>query len=236
MNRYTRKIKRSKFPETVDVIILTAGIGAKVKSCEPRSLLKVNGTTLIEHQITVIQDLFPKSNIITVAGYDINKIIRKISTKTRIVENQIYQDSNSGESLRIGVNNSNADGLLILHGDLYFDSEIFEKVKFEESFLFCNNSFHEKEVGINIIDGYISVLSYGLDLKWSQIAFLRNNEVNILRRILIKNDFETKYLLSFEIINKIIENGGKFKAVHNEHNKIKELDTMKDIMNELINW
>lgn len=232
MNRYTRRIKRDKSLDNVDTIILTAGVGARVKSYEPRGLLKFKNTTLIEHQIQTISNLIPKSGMITVVGYDANKVIKKIWGKSRIVENQIYEESNSGESLRIALNNSSANAILFFHGDLYFENEVFNGVDFSESFVLVNTSFNEKEVGVNILDKYVSIFSYGLETKWSQIAFLRNKELEILRKLVLKNDFNGKYLLTFELLNEVITLGGKFKSFMVQGNKIKELDSTKDIINE----
>lgn len=232
MNRYTRKIKREKVLDNVDTVILTAGIGARVKSYEPRGLLKFKNTTLVEHQIQTVNEVLPKSGLITVVGYDANKVIKKIWGKSRIVENQIFEDSNSGESLRIAINSSSANAILFFHGDLFFEKEIFNGIDFSESFALINTSFNEKEVGVTVVDKYISIFSYGVETKWSQIAFLRNNELEILRKLILKNDFNGKYLLSFELLNKVIELGGKIKPIMISGNKIKELDSMKDITSE----
>ena len=50
MNRNTAKIvssKDSKKLEDVSVAILNAGVGARIKSCEPRSLIKVKNRQII---------------------------------------------------------------------------------------------------------------------------------------------------------------------------------------------
>jgi hypothetical protein len=49
-----------------------------------------------------------------------------------------------------------------------------------------------------------------------------------------KSDFNTKFLLTFEIINKIIEMGGSFTCCDIENSYIKEIDSLKDINNEVI--
>ena len=75
-------------------------------------------------------------------------------------------------------------------------------------------------------------MSYTLPIKWCQIAYFTGNEINILRRLLVKPDYNTKYLLTFELINKIIELGGIFKCVDIKDGFIKEIDSLKDINNE----
>lgn len=235
MSRNVRKIKNRPLPH-IQVIILSAGIGARTKSYEPRCLLKWNGKTILENQIDIINDRFNKCDISVVCGHDINKIIRKVGKTVRIIENQIYETTNSAESLKLAINNTHLDNIMFMHGDLIITPDIFTKINLNESFLLVDsgNKFEEKEVGVTVVDGKATVLCYNLNTKWCQIAFLAENESNILRKILLRNDFNSKFLLTFEIINKIIEAGGSFKCVEVENSFIKEIDSLKDISNESI--
>lgn len=233
-NRYVKKIK-NKQPDNIDVIILTAGIGSKIKSYEPRSLIKLNNKTLIEHQMDAFKQKLPKCDFITVVGYECSKIIRKIQGKTRIVENCIYNECNNGESLRLGVNNSLSDNLFIIHGDINFDKSIIDDFTYNESFVVTVTGLEEREVGITSTDGYINSFSYGLEKKWGQIVFLNSTDVEVLRKLLLRNDFNTKFMLTFEILNKLIESGVRFKEIEVDSKKIKEIDTAKDIINEYFN-
>jgi choline kinase len=235
MSRNVRKIKNRPAPP-IQVIILSAGVGARTKSYEPRCLLKWNGKTILETQIDILNERFSKCDISVVCGHDINKIIRKIGKRVRIIENQMYEDTNSGESLKLAVNNTHLDNIMFMHGDLIISSDIFNKINLNGSFLLVDsyNKFEEKEVGVTVVDGKATVLCYNLHTKWCQIAFLAEQECSILRKILLKNDFNSKYLLTFEIINKIIEAGGFFKCVEIENSFIREIDSLKDINNESI--
>jgi choline kinase len=182
----------------------------------------------------VIYNKFNKCEISIVGGFDIHKIIKKVGKNARIIENQLFDNTNSAESLRLGVNNSKLDNILFLHGDLVISPEIFDGIDLNQSFLLIDksNKFEEKEVGVTIVENKASVLSYTLPIKWCQIAYFTGNEINILRRLLVKPDYNTKYLLTFELINKIIELGGIFKCVDIKDGFIKEIDSLKDINNE----
>jgi len=234
MNKHIRRIKGKNFSD-LQIIILSAGIGSRTKSYEPRCLLKYNNKTILDNQLDIISEVFPKSEVSVVGGFDINRIIKKINKRARVVENQIYQDTNSGESLKLAVNNSLLDNILFLHGDLIISPEIFDGVDMRSSFLLTENKnkFEDKEVGITVVNGYASVLSYNLPTKWCQIAYLSATELDIFKKLLARQDFNTKYLLTFEIINKIIENGGKFRCFDIEDSFIKEVDNLKDINNEI---
>ena len=139
MSRFTKKITteiRAKNNEKdMAVVILSAGIGNRIKSNEPRSLIKIGNKTLLEHQIDLINNNFEKHEIIGVFGYEIEKIIRKIHGKIRVVENQIYENTNNSESLRLAVNNTNKKNIMFFHGDLYFNDAMFKSIDFKKSFL-----------------------------------------------------------------------------------------------------
>jgi choline kinase len=218
----------------MQVIILAAGIGSRTRSYEPRCLLKYNNKVILDNQIEVITEVFNKSQITIVCGFDINKIIKKIGKSARIVENPNYETTNNAESLRLAVNNSMLDTILFLHGDLVISEQLFSQVSTEKSFLLIDSTdkFEEKEVGITVVNNKATVLSYGLPTKWCQIAYLAENETNILRKLFLKNDFNTKNLLTFEIINKIMESGGEFNCFEIASGFIKEIDSLKDINNE----
>ena len=66
MPRYTKVIKKEAHSTTVG--ILSAGIGNKIKSYEPRSLIKVGSDSLLSYQINLINNLFTSPEIIVGVG------------------------------------------------------------------------------------------------------------------------------------------------------------------------
>lgn len=233
MSRFTRKIKAKNQP-AVQVIILAAGAGARTRSYEPRCLLKYNGKSLLDHQLLAIQSNLLKYEVSIVGGIEANKIIKKIDKSVRFIENQMHESSNNGESLRLGINNSLLDNILFFHGDLVFYEKIFSNVDFSKSFILVdsNGQILEKEVGITSVNDKLTVMSYDLPVKWCQIAYFNKNETEILRKLLVKQDFETRHLLTFEIINKMLELGADIECVDINTNFIKEIDSLKDINSE----
>ena len=95
MSRFTTKItaadKSCHNMDDTTVAILGAGIGSRIKSYEPRSLIKIGTKTLLEHQIFTICDCFESPEIITVVGCKAERVIKKIRGSVRIVENQLYE-------------------------------------------------------------------------------------------------------------------------------------------------
>lgn len=230
---YTTNIKGQKKnipkPEDVCVAILAAGVGARMKSYEPRSLLKIRDRTLIEHQITTINSCFDKAEIICVVGYDSQRVIKKIKDNSvRIIENQLYNTTNTSESLRLALNNTNKKGVLFMHGDLLFNPETIT-VDYTNSFVLMDtrDQIEKKEVGLTMENGKASIFSYGLECKWCQIAYITGKELRIAKQIFLKFEEQHKKLLSFEILNKIIANGGSFDCYEPEDMRILEIDKVR---------
>ena len=210
MGRFTREItapiKSNNNKNDMAIIILSAGIGARIKSNEPRSLIKIGNKTLVEHQIDIINNTINNQEIIGVFGYAIEKIIKKIAGKLRVVENQVYQETNNSESLRLAVNNTSKKNIMFLHGDLYFNDSVFSKLNYKKSFLIVDN----KEM-------------------------MKPKELKILKNILQKLQGSQKKLLSFEIINKMISMGANFECYEPNNMSIVEIDCIKDLKNENFN-
>ena len=227
-NRYTRHIKDTK-DDNIVFIILSAGVGNRMRSYGPKCLFKTSEETILDKQISIIKSNFPQNEIILVVGFEANKVIKKIPDDIRVVENQLYQTTNSSESLRLAVNNSVSDKIFFIHGDLIFNKEIFDSLDFSRSFVLVDskNQIEDNEVGITIVNNKATFFSYGLDTKWCQMAYIRGKEFSILKSLYNKPGKDKLY--TFEMLNMIIEKKGSLIAVEPENMNIKEIDSFKDL-------
>ena len=235
MSRFITNIRKKSVQneqsDGISVAILSAGCGSKIKSYEPRSLLKTgNGQSIIDQQLDTIGNFFVKPEIITVVGCYANKIIKKIKGKCRIVENQIYEETNSSESMRLALNNSTMLNFMFIHGDIVFDYNCLN-VEYINSFIIVDSKkmIKDSEIRVTIVNDKVSIMSYGLPIKWAQIAFFTGKELKILNNIFQRFEEKDRKKLSFEIINEVIANGGVFNCYEPSKMKIKEIDTIKDI-------
>jgi len=231
MSRFLTKIKKKQLDkESISVAFLSAGIGNKIKSYEPRCLLKIEDKTLIEHQQNTVNNFFKMPEILIVVGCQANKTIKKLQNKIRIVENQIYSDTNSSESLRLAFNNSLHQNFMFVHGDIHFNIKTLD-VCYEKSFIIVDSKgmIKENEIGVTTVNNKASILSYGLPLKWCQIAFFTGKEHRILKNILQRFTDRDKKKLSFEIINEVISCGGSFECFEPAGMNVFEIDRIKDI-------
>ena len=226
-----KKVVQNEQSDGISVAILSAGCGSKIKSYEPRSLLKINNEDyLIDYQLETIANFFVKPEIITVVGCYANKVIKKIKGKCRIVENQMYEETNASESMRLALNNSSMSSFMFIHGDILFDANCLN-AEYSHSFIITDSKkmIGENEIGVTIVDNKASIMSYGLPTKWAQIAFFTGKELKILNGIFQRFEEKDRKKLSFEIINEVISNGGVFHCYEPNKMKIKEIDTIKDI-------
>lgn len=236
MGRFTTKITSDKKRSLnnlsdTSIAILSAGVGSRIKSYEPRSLIKIGNKTLLEHQICVISQCFDSPEIITVVGYRADKIAKKMRGSVRIVENQIHETTNTSESMRLAFNNSIKNNFLFMHGDLYFNPQTLKNIDYSKSFVIVDNKnmMDNKEVGLTIAGGNATIFSYGLKTKWCQIAYITGREIKILKNIFNKFDSTHKKMLSFEVLNKMISMGAVFKCYEPSRMSILEIDRIKDL-------
>ena len=234
MSRNTIKIKDRGIglsPENpLTVIIPVAGMGHRMKSYGPKCLLKANQKeTILEKTVSNIKREYPYSDIIVVVGFESEKVIRSLPSFVRIVENPNYEKTNIVESLRIGINASAHDNVLIIYGDLIFNVySIREMTSTGTCVVFdSKNRFKEEEVGLTIVENKVTTFAYGLPSKWSQIAYLEDGAFQMLRSLC--SDKRKNKLYLFELFNIIIENGFVIRAKEPKGMTIKEIDSLKDL-------
>ena len=225
---HTTHIKDTK-DDNIVFVILSAGVGNRMRSYGPKCLFKTSEETILDKQISTIKSNFPSNEIILVVGFEANKVIKKITDDIRVVENQLYQTTNSAESLRLAINNSVADKIFFIHGDLIFNKEILKNLDFSRSFVVVDskNQITDDEVGITIVNNRATFFSYGLDTKWCQMAYIRGKEFSILKSLYSKPGKDKLY--TFEMLNMIIDKKGVLLTVEPENMYIKEIDSFKDL-------
>jgi len=213
------------------VVVLSAGLSQKMKTREPRSLLKFDGKLLIEKQYSAITSILDVGRFFLVAGYKLDKVAKKTSDlNIQIIENSRFEETGSAESLRLAAEQIISSNLLFMHGDLFFNKETLD-VSYSESFIIVDSQgqIADKEVGAIIVDGKLTNLSYGIKsrFKWCQIAYITGQEYLILKEVL--NGRMVAKQTSFEIINEIVNRGGSFNCYEPKEMKIVEIDSIKDI-------
>ena len=217
------------------VVLISAGIGTRIKSNEPRALIPYKNTTIIEHQIKTISNSFNKCNIVVVCGYEAHKINKKLEPykNVRVVENENFETTGSASSMRLGFNNTKNEKVILIHGDLIFNTQTLQNLDYRQSFLLVDSQdmIKEREVGVVITENkYASTLSFGLNPKWCQIAHITGGELKRIKKDFNRNASFNRRQLTFEIINQLIDSGGKFRCFEPREMQIFELDSMKEYL------
>lgn len=227
--------------EFVTVVLLCDSPGYRMKSYGPLPLVSISNHKLIDLQIKAIEQTFLNYEIILCVGFDAEKVCRYIRSKyshlpIRIVENQLFNSSNSCESVRIALNNTLNSKVLICDGNLLFTYKNLLLINYSETCaLIEKNPSDNLEIGINLDENNeAQYFSFGAFRTWSEILYLHNIDiVESFRKIVASNDNKNKFI--FEALNEIIKTKYKIKCIENQHSitKISNIKTYHSIREKI---
>lgn len=231
--------------DLITVILLCDLPGYRMKSYGPTSLIKIHNKYLLDIQINAIKRSFNNYEIIICLGFEGEKIAKYVRNKykdlnIRLVENQLYNNCNSCEGIRVGINNTFNDKILIIDGSLVFSNKILSLIDTNQTCAIIEKYPSENlEIGINInLKNNAQHFSFGAYKTWSEIFFVLGSEcIESLRKFL--NNIESKKKFSFEAINEIIKNEHSILCIENKTpiykiNNIKTYHTIRT-NNEIFN-
>jgi len=114
----------------MQAIILAAGLGKRIpkySALRPKAMLKINGKSIIQHQI----ELFNKhgiKDIAVVVGYKHNLLRKALKLwKISYVFNPFYESTNNLGSFWFALNHQHAD-FILANGDTVFEEEILARL------------------------------------------------------------------------------------------------------------
>jgi hypothetical protein len=225
--------------DLISIVLLCDSPGYRMKSYGPLPLINISNNKLIDIQINAIQQTFINFEIILCVGFDSEKICKYIRSKyskfpIRIVENQLFNTSNSCESARLAINNTLNSKILICDGTLMFTHKTLSLINYDHPCaIYEQEPCENLEIGINIDDkNDAQHFSFGAKSTWSEIFFLNNADiVESFRKALSFQDSKNKFI--FEAINELIKIKYKIKCVKNKHSvqrisNIKTYHSIKD--------
>ncbi len=208
--------------ELTSFVIVADTPNPRMRSYGPPSLLNIHNHKLIDLQIKEISKYFGNYEILLCTGFESEKITRYIKSKhgdknIRTVENQNYTETNSCETLRLALNNTNNNNIFILDGNLLFDGKVFlnTNCKNNKSYTLFEQNNSTLEVGININEnGYAEYIGFGAMNFWAEILYLNETSIiNSFSKHLANVSSKRKFI--FEIINNLISSRVNLVAVEN---------------------
>lgn len=230
---------RVKRDEKLTFILLAENYGYRMKSYGPLSLIEIGEKTLLEHQINAITSTFKDFEIILCSGFETQKVYNFIQSKfppslpIRVVENQVYYHSNCCEGVRLCMNNTMNDKIVICGGGVLLTVDYLKSLNTRRSSIVCQDSSKTLNFDVGIIEnsGRVENLSLAVkDKVWTELLYVTGGPmVKSFYNTISKSEFKNKFL--FEAINSW---RGK-KQLHVEQNldkpvtKIDNIKTLKRI-------
>jgi choline kinase len=225
---YSNNLQQDK----ITIILLYNNDGYRMKSYGPLPLLSISDKKLIDIQLSTIQKHFNNAEILVcVNGYS-DKIYKYIKTyyyhlNIRIIENQLFENTNSCESIRLCLNNTMNSKVLICSGDLILNDSLSLIDKNKTCILIESDPCDNLDIGVNIDEkNQAQHFSFGANRLWSEILFLQNeNDLDSIKKIITsKNSNKNKFL--FEILNEFIKNKNNISCILNKQ-QIKKINNIK---------
>jgi choline kinase len=222
-----------------NIIIVGAKPIAGMKSLGAVSNMSLVGKkTVLDIQLQNLNKRFICDNIVYVGGHMGDKIIFPSykNQKLSYIHNPEYDNKNNGYSLKLVLEHLTHPNTLILFNKTIFNYKIFDSlIKNPISSIFIDNSpKNTYRIGCNLNQntGLVNNLFYGLNNKTCGIYFLQNNEhVKFKNILLYKKNIDNNFI--FEIINDIIEDGGRFQPINIKNKLIKQIDSVTTLKNTI---
>ena len=109
------------------VVILLAGYGSRLRSSEPKSLVKFrNGRSILDYQLERLVRLVPVHDIFMVVGFK-KELIMEAAPQCTFIYNDRFDRTNTAKSLLIALSRID-DDVLWLNGDVFFDSDVITPI------------------------------------------------------------------------------------------------------------
>lgn len=220
--------------EKITVVLLAENYGYRMKSYGPISLIELDGKTLLEHQVEAIRSVFVESEIILCSGFETNKVYHFVQSKfpdsynIRIVENQVYYHSNCCEGLRLCMNNTMNNRILVCGGGVVLTKSFLKELNLRKPSILTqpgkkNDTF---EVGVIPNDSRLENMSLAIkDRVWTELLYLTGEPlVKSFYNIISKPELKNKFL--FEAIN-LWKGRRQLNISENDSDPIFKIDNIK---------
>lgn len=211
--------------KNVNVVILNAGSGYRIKSYGPKCLLKLNnGESILERQLRLIFKKYRNAKIFQSVGFESYKIQKNKNIKKyniEYTENTSFDSTNNLFSLKQVLVNNNILDCFVLFGDVVFDEEHFPDLP-NQSTVFSSQNHRENKIGINGNNGFASYMIWGLETSWSEILYLDKDLVSYIKKFQYSDN---AYIL--EVLNDYMDVGQiKLEAFGSD---IIDIDLLSDL-------
>ena len=213
MRAHISKVKRDN-KDRVTLVIIASRFKHGIKTISPVPAYK----KVFDEVCNTVGKNFDICDRAVVIGYRPRYAFNKLSRKSLIIENPLYEHTNSAFDLRLAIQATRPESVLVMESDFIPQS----LPPIDESFVNIWDSNRKDRYDIGVIEdnGLATYMSFASGKKWGGIAMFRNNEIRIFEKIMFTEGFDKKYL--YEAINMVIDMGGRFAVVRSEVKKIRK--------------
>ena len=177
------------------------------KTKGPVCLYKHANLNLINYQIQAIKNICKNPTIIYLVGLGAEKVIKNSNrSEFSVIENKIYEITNSGEDFRLGINATTTNKIVYLHGNLIPTEKsyklLYRNGKQSSSLYYTNNN---NDIGF-LFNRYqiVSEWVYGSINKSVGMFYFNEKDTNHLKNIaannIRKNQFDYELMKKCKII------------------------------------
>lgn len=217
--------------KTSDVCFILYGsrYAANMKSFSIKQLYKnFYNKTLISLQLDAILSVYPNAEIILVIGNDGDRVLKLEDHRVRFVENQLSQDTNEVEDIRIALNNTHCKNAFLINSDLYFNKSSLIDITSSTILYDTRNQLDNFEMGVVVTNNLATHLDFKLDKKWCNIVSLYGESLKAFKTVCNRNNNK---LFLFEIINTMLDRGVKIEAKEPPSMVVHKIDTPQKYRN-----
>ena len=164
-----------------NAVILNAGEGKRLRPLTesvPKCLLKLNETTILEHQLKNLAECGIRE-VIIVVGYCAEQIYRKVEEKkfgldVKFVRNPIFDKTNTVYSLWLAKNGI-AGNFVYLNGDVLFHRDVLKRLincEYDDCLAIRKGKVEEEEVKVRLISRRVEIIGKEIEPSKAQAEFV----------------------------------------------------------------
>lgn len=218
----------------ISIIILAAFPDKKIKSLGNKSLLKINkNTTLLEHQISVLYEIYKNPQIIVVGGFEgkrINKLISGSIHRKDVLytEHPVTPTLNASKSVNHGIKLATSNNILIYSSSLVLKRKAFSKMTNKKrSYVLCTKDI-KGDVGCIDHNNQLVNCFFDIGHKIYDFLYLSGSDGMALKQMCSDGAIADNLYL-FEIINLCINNNMSISTLDINEKEVKVVDSIHSI-------
>ncbi len=179
-------------------------------------VFKYKNENYINHHANLIRKRFSREKdieIYCVYGNNEKQVAASLPNEAISVFNEKYNETGDARSICLALYNMAATNCFIIDGRFGWTENILDNIRLQDlqnSFVLLGNKC-DNIIGSVVTNNKPEILMHGSKNRFSGISFINGKSMGMLRSIV--SDPDNNKLLSFEILNKLIEKNKDFYAI-----------------------